>query len=111
MKKNPSKVDAKVVKIHKTKIETLIGNEWYPKEGLGPEEDFKNMEHWVGHDLSVQSIVFYTNNAKNKMVFFETDTKTSMLNSKLKKWLRIGPSRISFYFVSRQGERFGQRNL
>jgi hypothetical protein len=54
MKKNPSKLDPKIVKIHKTKIESLIGDNWSPNEGLGPEQDFKHTEHWVGHDLFVK---------------------------------------------------------
>jgi hypothetical protein len=57
------------VKIHKTKIESLMGANWSPNRGLGPKQNFTSMEHWVGHDLFVKSIVFYAKNEKNKLVF------------------------------------------
>jgi hypothetical protein len=44
MKKNPSKVDPKVVKIHKAKIETLIGDHWSPNDNLGTKYDFEQLE-------------------------------------------------------------------
>jgi hypothetical protein len=37
MKKNPSDVDPKYVKIHKTKVESLIGICWSPSDNLGPK--------------------------------------------------------------------------
>jgi hypothetical protein len=70
LQKNPSKFDLKLVKIHKTKIESLLGDSCSPNAaGFGPKQDFETMEYWVGHDLFVKAIAFYTKNAKNKMVF------------------------------------------
>jgi hypothetical protein len=58
MKKNASKFDLKVVKIHKTKIESLLGDNWSPNADFGLKQDFGTMKYWVGHDLSVKNILF-----------------------------------------------------